>query len=464
MTVDGVNPAATPGDGTTRGSADAARRDPAAWAAANYTPDAGGFEIFNLGQPARPAPVGEGTEAPGWRPPASAPLADFLGVTFGGSTGGPASPAPTPPPSSHHDHPPAPPLPPGSSGSGAVAGGPVAPMPVPAPVAGANAGAAAAGGPRRVRNVGTALRGMNKPIVASIGSASFSLPPVSRSNRSVKAPKVSWGKGWVRNGDHMVHSNGTRAYVKPQPRVSIGDPSKARTVETPHGRGRRLADGTVVGIDRQGRPFALDKAGNKKALGFGVYTIGGQKVRVFEATTVNVVTPDKRFMRYDSRGNVRMGRNGQFGVIGGGPTGVQPQQAIAAATQATSASGGGSAKGGNPGQGAGGPPPVGSTPPGGGPGQVGQITPESLTQLLALVRSLIGRLEEGRMGDQELCDMPMQHPSGGGPSGGIGQLFGGLGLLGPLTGMGTGGPHGTPFGGPFDGLFGGLGGGPEPGL
>jgi hypothetical protein len=93
-----------------------------------------------------------------------------------------------------------------------------------------------------------------------------------------------------------------------QPKIQVPH-GKTKRVDTKYGPGHQLKNGEIVGIGRDGKPFHIDKGGQKHSIGFGNHTIGGQKIRLFEAATVHVVTPDGRMMRYDSRGNVRMGRS-----------------------------------------------------------------------------------------------------------------------------------------------------------
>jgi hypothetical protein len=106
----------------------------------------------------------------------------------------------------------------------------------------------------------------------------------------------------------MEHTNGAKAYDGVQPKIQVPH-GKTKRVDTKYGPGHQLKNGEIVGIGRDGKPFHIDKSGQKHAIGFGNHKIGGQKIRLFEAATVHVVTPDGRMMRYDSRGNVRMGRS-----------------------------------------------------------------------------------------------------------------------------------------------------------
>lgn len=180
------------------------------------------------------------------------------------------------------------------------------------------------GGPvAQLRNLGTRAAGNGKPISVSVGKAYFSLPPVATSNKSVKAPPVKWGAGWTKQTDGTYkHTNGSVARPGKQPRLSVSNPSKISIINTKYGRGQKLPSGDVVGIDKSGVPYQIDSHGNKMKLSFGIHKIGGLTIRAFEATTVNVVVPDGRFMRYDSRGNIRLGSgNGAKLVSGGGPSG-----------------------------------------------------------------------------------------------------------------------------------------------
>lgn len=301
-----------------------------------------------------------------------------------------------------------------SAGGSTKGGGSTAPVAGSSPsvTAGGGAGTASAtgGGPAKVRNVGTKVRGTKKPIVIGIGSASFSFPSLDKSNKSVNAPKVTFGPAWKAEGKYMVHPNGTKAYPGVQNRISL-PVGKGQPVTTPHGKGHKLPDGSVVGIDKAGKPFLLHKDGHLEPLDKGVHTIGGMKIRVFEAATVNVVTPDGRFMRYDSRGNVRLGRG-----------------AAARALDAGAAMGGG--------------PVAATTAP--------KTREEFLQQQLAIAKELLGKLQNGTATEADVAQIQMllqglppaisqilQGLGGLGKDGKFGDLFGkllgGVGQTGSAT-------------------------------
>lgn len=247
------------------------------------------------------------------------------------ATGGgpPATPLPSNP-----GTPPAgaqpPPLPGGGTSQPPIGNLPTSTPPVAsAPAKGGNAGAVdPLGGPNgKLRGVGTRRDGLSKPIRAAAGpGAWFQFPSIKQSSKSAKAPKISWGPGWKKVGKYMQHTNGARAYPGVQTKIQVPH-GKTKRVDTPFGPGHRFPSGDVVGIGRDGKPFHVDASGTKHSIGFGQHKIGSDSVRLFEASTVHVVTPDGRMMRYDSRGTVRMGRSAAqraaaaaaAAVTGGGP-------------------------------------------------------------------------------------------------------------------------------------------------
>jgi hypothetical protein len=206
------------------------------------------------------------------------------------------------------------------------------------------------------------------------------MPPIATSLKSVKAPSVTFGPGWTRQGNAMVHSNGTKAYVGIQPHVSAADPSKVKIVPVAGlGKAQLLPGGALVGInEKTQRPYVIsaadargpNPAAHAKTLSYGVHRIDGFPVRAFQATTVNVVTADGRFTRYDSRGAVRLGRgNGPAGAAAGAAGGG----AAAGATQATS---------------------TGATPVVGSPTQSNEELLKQLQGLLSTVMSLMHALPD----------------------------------------------------------------------
>jgi hypothetical protein len=188
-------------------------------------------------------------------------------------------------------------------------------------------------GPRDVHAVRSP--GAKTPLEFSIGDASFTFPPLGVSGKSNNAPMAAFGEGWTQKTSpkgviYFEHTNGTRATPKTQLRISVSRPGKVTIVTGDFGKGKKFPDGTIVGIGKDGKYFKIDPQGNKSTIGFGSHTFGGVKVRLFEAAVMNVVTPDGRFVRYDSRGRMRMGRSLglRAATIGGGAA-----QAATASTQ-----------------------------------------------------------------------------------------------------------------------------------
>jgi hypothetical protein len=194
---------------------------------------------------------------------------------------------------------------------------------------GTSTATATGGGPKVVSGGGSAFNfglglgtrsfNMRKPLAFHVGGATFSFPPVGKSNMSSSAPKISWGKGWSHSGGSTwKHTSGAVAKVGKQTRISLADPGKGTVVSTPYGRGVRLPDNSVTGVDRKGRAYVLDAGGRLRYLKPGIQKVGSMQIRVFTATTIDVTRADGKNVRYDSRGNVRV--KGGTTALGGGPS------------------------------------------------------------------------------------------------------------------------------------------------
>jgi hypothetical protein len=176
----------------------------------------------------------------------------------------------------------------------------------------------------------------NATMKVTAGGADFSFPSFNASAKSNEAPAIHWGSGWKRvevNGMwYMESPAGTKAIPAVEFRMTPKPASKVSTIHVANGWGKKFPDGSIVVFDRTEGAYKLDPKGNKTKLELGTHTIGGVKVRIFEASVVRTLDKAGKVHVFDSRGNTSAGSDrGRLAA------------AVAAADAGASISGGGKA-------------------------------------------------------------------------------------------------------------------------
>lgn len=151
----------------------------------------------------------------------------------------------------------------------------------------------------------------DEPIKAQIDGATFGFPSFKASARSNTAPEIQWGPGWKKVEKDgmwwMEHTNGSKAVPAVEYRITPKPADKVQSIKVANGWGKRFPDGSLLIFDRKEGPYRLDPQGNKHKVDLGNLTIGGVKVRVFEASVVRTMDKDGKVDVFDSRGNVSKG-------------------------------------------------------------------------------------------------------------------------------------------------------------
>ncbi len=152
---------------------------------------------------------------------------------------------------------------------------------------------------------------LDAPMRASIGGASFGFPSFKASAKKDTAPAIKWGPGWKKVQKdglwYMQHSNGVRAVPATEYRITPAVKGKVQTIRVANGWGKKFPDGSILVVDRAAGPYVLDAKGNKKKIGLGTQTIGGVKVRIFEAAVVRTIDKNGKVDVFDSRGTKSTG-------------------------------------------------------------------------------------------------------------------------------------------------------------
>jgi hypothetical protein len=187
-----------------------------------------------------------------------------------------------------------------------------------------------------ISGFGKANRG--EPIKASIDGATFGFPSFRASGRTNTAPAINWGPGWKKVEKdgmwYMEHPNGSKAVPAVEFRITPKPADKVQTIKVTNGWGKKFPDGSILVFDRKEGAYRLDPKGNKHKVPFGNITIGGVKVRVFEASVVRTLDVNGKVDVFDSRGNVSKGSSrwnmaeavgsaSAGAAIGGGKGGVE---------------------------------------------------------------------------------------------------------------------------------------------
>lgn len=239
-----------------------------------------------------------------------------------------------------------------------------------------------------ISGFGKANRG--EPIKASIDGATFGFPSFRASGRSNTAPAINWGPGWKKVEKdgmwYMEHPNGSKAVPAVEYRITPKPADKVQTIQVTNGWGKKFPDGSILVFDRKEGPYRLDPKGNKHKVPFGNITIGGVKVRVFEASVVRTLDINGKVDVFDSRGNVSKGssRWNMAEAIG-------------------SANAGAAIGGGKGGVEAGGPP--GKTVGGGDPSV--QLT-KDIQKMTGIAREIIGEIRSGSVDPARLASLQAQ--------------------------------------------------------
>lgn len=295
-----------------------------------------------------------------------------------------------------------PPPPPGS-GIGAAAAPAPTPTPepatTPAPAAttittDAKAATSHNGSPLVETHSGFGKAHRNQPIKASIDGATFGFPSFTKSSRSNAAPAINWGPGWkkVRKDGmyYMQHKNGSKAVPAVEFRITPDPASKVQSIKVANGWGKKFPDGSILVFDRTEGAYRLDPRGNKHKVPLGNITIGGVKVRVFEASVVRTLDVNGKVDVFDSRGNVSKGTS-RWNV----------SEAVGSANAGAAIGGGAPAKG--------------SVEAGGAPGKAGggagnqtvELT-QSIQKLTGIARGLIGEIRSGTVDPARLASLQAQ--------------------------------------------------------
>ncbi|MCW2962547.1 MAG: hypothetical protein JWM90_2934, partial [Thermoleophilia bacterium] len=228
---------------------------------------------------------------------------------------------------------------------------------------------------------GKAERG--KPMQASVDGANFGFPSFKASAKDSKAPKVTWGPGWTKVKKdgmyYMQHTNGTKAIPAVEYRITPTPADKLQSVKVANGWGKKFPDGSIVVFDRTEGPYRLDAKGAKHKLGLGNQTIGGVKVRIFEASVVRTLEKNGAVTVFDSRGQNKAGS----------PRGVAAAVAGAGAGAALVAGGPSSSKG-------------------GGVAKTEADLTGDVQKLTGIARGLLNQIRSGNLDQAELASLQAQ--------------------------------------------------------
>jgi hypothetical protein len=239
-----------------------------------------------------------------------------------------------------------------------------------------------------------------QPIRASIDGATFGFPSFKSTSKQLGAPDVQWGPGWSKVEKdgmwYMEHTNGSKAVPAVEWRITPRPHDQVSTIKVTNGWGKKFPDGTILVFDRIEGPYRLDPKGNKHKVAPGMHTIGGVKVRIFEATVVRTLDPQGRVNVFDSRGNSTLGTT--RGRMGSAPG--------AAAAGASISGGGGKTDGSGPTDAAGKPLAPGTTV-GGGAVDPGKLTSD-IQKMTEIARGLIGEIRSGNVDPARLASLQAQ--------------------------------------------------------
>ena len=362
------------------GAPAAGAQPPAPGAAPAATPPAGAAAAPAPAAPTTPAPL---IAALGLSPGTPLPDANAAPVTVGtpaagaAPVGGAAAAGTTPVP-----------------GAAAVAAGTDGARPGSKPVSKAVA----------VSGFGKAQRA--KKIKASVNGATFSFPSFKATSKQLAAPKPTWGPGWKRVEKdglwYMQHANGTKAVPAVEWRVTPQPLEKAQMVKVANGWGKKFPDGSLLIFDKKEGPYTLDPSGAKHAIKPGTHTIGGVKVRIFEATVVRTLETSGAVSVFDSRGNHGAGtpRGRATGALVSAGGGVD-QLGNAPGKDASTQAGGAPAKGGGS---------IDGAPPAKGGGATG--SPEAMAarvqELTGVARKLLDQVRSGSLDPAALQSLQAQ--------------------------------------------------------
>jgi len=266
-----------------------------------------------------------------------------------------------------------------------------------------------------------------KPMVAAVDGAKFSFPSFNKSAKSTAAPAITWGPGWKKvekNGMwYMQHANGTKAIPATEFRITPTPADKVQTIKVANGWGKKFPDGSIVVFDRTEGAYRLDAKGVKHQLPLGNQTIGGVKVRVFEAAVVRTLEPSGAVTVFTSRGQTNAGSKrgaiaAAVGAAGGGAAMVSKPTTVA---QGSPTQGGGTVAQGSPTQ-------VGGSVTQGG----GAVVPttaqlaQHIGTLTAAARQLLEQVQSGTVDPAKLAALQAQLSAL--PSG-LGQAVGAAGTM-----------------------------------
>lgn len=290
----------------------------------------------------------------------------------------------------------------GATGSGTAPGTTIVAMPTAGTPATttttatpANGGTGETGSPlaQAISGFGKANRG--EPIRASIDGAEFGFPSFRASAKSTAAPAVNWGPGWKKVEKdglwYMEHSNGSKAVPAVEFRITPKPADQVQTIKVTNGWGKKFPDGSILVFDRKEGAYRLDPQGNKHKVPLGNITVGGVKLRVFEASVVRTLDRDGKVDVFDSRGNRSTGSNRWNMAAGAGAADAGATMAGGKTESAPSTNGGGA-----PGK------LVGS----GGP-DIGAVT-KDVQRLTGLARQLVGEIQSGNVDPARLASLQAQ--------------------------------------------------------
>lgn len=259
----------------------------------------------------------------------------------------------------------------------------------------ANGGAGETGSPlaEAISGFGKANRG--EPIRASIDGAEFGFPSFRASAKRNTAPAISWGPGWKKVEKdglwYMEHANGSKAVPAVEFRITPKPADQVQTIKVTNGWGKKFPDGSILVFDRTEGAYRLDPKGNKHKVPLGNITIGGVRLRVFEASVVRTLDRDGRVDVFDSRGNRSTGSNrwNMAAGVGAADAGATMGGGKTEAAPSTAA-------GGAPGK------LVGS-----GSADIGAVT-RDVQKLTGLARQLVGEIQSGNVDPARLASLQAQ--------------------------------------------------------
>ncbi len=269
-----------------------------------------------------------------------------------------------------------------------------------------------AGGTPTIEASGFGKAERSQPMNVSINGATFGFPSFQASAKSTDAPAISWGPGWnkvEKDGMwYMEHSNGMKAIPAVEYRVTPNPAEKVSTVKVANGWGKKFPDGTILVFDRKEGPYRLDPQGNKHKVAPGMHTIGGVKVRVFEASVVRTLDKNGAVNVFDSRGNRSEGsKRGRLAAAlgsadagastsGGGKTSSGPVTASGPSTSSGPAGKGGGPSGKD-----------GTLVSAGGAVTTTQMT-QNVQRLTEVARGLVSEIQSGNVDGAKLASLQAQ--------------------------------------------------------